>query len=344
MRYGAWCCQPPRPSRSNDLHEMRAEPHTREHTPVFPSTRSLARCREKRLCTVVGQFACSNSSSRSVGLCQFSRPSASNGTTMAVVVAGLPSGITCVKNARSSELAAISSSSSKLQLQSSFLGKGLPGIGVRAVSTSRNSQSQTSVLQIRAKTAGASKTFETEVDKPLGLTLGAKAGGGVVVTGVEGGGNAARAGIKVGDQVVYTSSFFGDELWPADNLGFTTTAIRAKPDSVYLVLSRGGDVNVKRLPKRPAPSRFGRKLTDAQKVRATHVCLDCGYIYTLSKSFDDQPESYECPQCQAPKKRFARYDPETGRAIGGGGTPISVILGVLAGAIAVGALAFYGLQ
>lgn len=79
---------------------------------------------------------------------------------------------------------------------------------------------------------------------------------------------------------------------------------------------RGAEVDVKRLPKRPAPPAFGRKLTDAQKVkkayfhasiffiiyyyiclrdalnvfqaRATHICLDCGYIYTLQKSFDEQ--------------------------------------------------------
>lgn len=55
---------------------------------------------------------------------------------------------------------------------------------------------------------------------------------------VENGGNAARAGLKAGDQVIYTSSFFGDELWPADKLGFTKTAIQAKPDSVYFVISR----------------------------------------------------------------------------------------------------------
>ncbi|KAG5094868.1 hypothetical protein JHK84_050456 [Glycine max] len=30
---------------------------------------------------------------------------------------------------------------------------------------------------------------------------------------VDGGGNAARAGLKAGDQVLYTSSFYGDELW-----------------------------------------------------------------------------------------------------------------------------------
>jgi hypothetical protein len=133
--------------------------------------------------------------------------------------------------------------------------------------------------------------------------------------------------------VLYTSSFFGDELWPADKLGFTKTAIQAKPDSVYFVVSRcapvlppltvsmvnffrdlklaillslnsrkllifwkmewvsidphiftqivilyddnrgGGTVDVKRLPKRPAPPRFGRKLSDSQKVRSRESWL-----------------------------------------------------------------------
>ncbi|KAK7253120.1 hypothetical protein RIF29_37560 [Crotalaria pallida] len=199
-------------------------------------------------------------------------------------------------------------------------------------------------LDIQARTAGASKTIEVEVDKPLGLTLGQKSGGGVVITAVDGGGNAAKAGLKSGDQVLYTSSFFGDELWPADKLGFTKTAIQAKPDSVYFVVNRGAEVDVKRLPKRPAPPRFGRKLTDAQKARATHICLDCGFIYTLQKPFDEQPDTYACPQCQAPKKRFAPYDVNTGKAIGGGLPPIGVIIGLVAGLGAVGALLVYGLQ
>ncbi|KAL9240223.1 hypothetical protein vseg_014468 [Gypsophila vaccaria] len=192
--------------------------------------------------------------------------------------------------------------------------------------------------------AGASKTIEVEVDKPLGLTLGQKPGGGILITALEGGGNAAKAGLKTGDQVLYTSSFFGDELWPADKLGFTKTAIQAKPDSVYFVVSRGAFVDVKRLPKRPAPPRFGRKLTDSQKARATHICLDCGFIYTLPKPFDDQPDDYACPQCIAPKKRFARYDVNTGKPIGGGLPPIGVIVGLVAGLAAVGALLLYGLQ
>ena len=66
--------------------------------------------------------------------------------------------------------------------------------------------------------------------------------------GVDGGGNAAKAGLKVGDQVLYTSSFFGDELWPADKLGFTKTAIQAKPDSVYFVVTRFGFIQWLLLP------------------------------------------------------------------------------------------------
>lgn len=37
-------------------------------------------------------------------------------------------------------------------------------------------------LEINARTAGAAKNIEVEVDKPLGLTLGQKSGGGVVIT------------------------------------------------------------------------------------------------------------------------------------------------------------------
>ncbi|XP_078446001.1 rubredoxin family protein [Wolffia australiana] len=224
-------------------------------------------------------------------------------------------------------------------LKSGFHGVRLVGLGSRASAlTSKKG------LEINARSAGTAKNIEVEVDKPLGLTLGQKTGGGVVITSVDSGGNAARAGLKAGDQVIYTSSFFGDELWPADKLGFTKTAIQAKPDSVYFVVSRGVEVDVKRLPKRPAPPRFGRTLTDSQKARATHICLDCGFIYFLPKSFDEQPDSYVCPQCAAPKKRFARYDVNSGKAIGGTLPPIGVIIGLVAGLAAVGALLVYGLQ
>jgi hypothetical protein len=86
--------------------------------------------------------------------------------------------------------------------------------------------------------------------------------------------NAAKAGLKNGDNVIYTSSFFGDELWPADNPAFVKSATNSTPNAVDVVIVRGdaSDINVKRLNKRDAPSRFGRKLTATQRERATHIC------------------------------------------------------------------------
>ena len=72
-------------------------------------------------------------------------------------------------------------------------------------------------------------------------------------------------------------------------------------------------MNVKRLNKKPAPARFGRKLTASQKEFATHICIDCGYIYAGKVPFEELGGSYVCPQCNAPKKRFAKYDPDTGK-------------------------------
>jgi hypothetical protein len=104
------------------------------------------------------------------------------------------------------------------------------------------------------------------------------------------GGNAAKAGIKPGDTVLYTSSFFGDELWPADKVAFTRTAINAKQNDVDFIIIRGraaDEVNVKRLKARPSPPRFGRKLTAAQKARATHICLDW-YVHAGDRQTDRQ--------------------------------------------------------
>jgi hypothetical protein len=60
-----------------------------------------------------------------------------------------------------------------------------------------------------------------------------------VVEGVSG--NAAKSGIKAGDTIIYASSFFGDELWPADKLSFTQTAIQRAPSPVaFVYVSIGG--------------------------------------------------------------------------------------------------------
>lgn len=70
---------------------------------------------------------------------------------------------------------------------------------------------------------------------------------------------------------------------------------------------------MKKLNKKPAPARFGRKLTNSQKEFATHICIDCGYIYSNKVPFAELGSSYVCPQCNAPKKRFAKYDVDTGK-------------------------------
>jgi hypothetical protein len=46
----------------------------------------------------------------------------------------------------------------------------------------RNGGARRRLVQVNAKTAGASKNIEVEVDKPLGLALGQKPGGGVIIT------------------------------------------------------------------------------------------------------------------------------------------------------------------
>lgn len=184
------------------------------------------------------------------------------------------------------------------------------------------------------------------MDKPLGLSLSQSksSGGGLTVRNASG--NAAKAGLKSGDTIIYTSSYFGDELWPADKLGFAQIAIQRAPSPVTLVYVRGENtsIDVKRLNKKPAPPRFGRKLTAAQKERATHICVDCGYIYCDPTPFEGLDPDYRCPQCRAPKKRFARYDAETGKQVGGATGDIGTIATVIGGLIGVAILGYIGLQ
>ena len=60
-----------------------------------------------------------------------------------------------------------------------------------------------------------------------------------------------------------------------------TLVWRAFPKDALILQVQGEnkDINVKRLAKRPIPPRFGRRLTPSQKDKATHICVDCGYIY-----------------------------------------------------------------
>lgn len=52
------------------------------------------------------------------------------------------------------------------------------------------------------------------------------------------------------------------------------------PGSAFEVVKGANErINVKRLPKKPAPARFGRKLTARQQELASHICVDCGWVY-----------------------------------------------------------------
>lgn len=67
--------------------------------------------------------------------------------------------------------------------KSAFYGLSLPeGRSRFSTSYNKNVLKRRHALKVNARTAGAAKTFEVEVDKPLGLTLGQKSGGGVVIT------------------------------------------------------------------------------------------------------------------------------------------------------------------
>ena len=115
-----------------------------------------------------------------------------------------------------------------------------------------------------------------QVEKPLGVALKASkkgVSGGVEVASAKG--NAAKAGLKAGDYIVYCSSFFGDELWPADQLGFVRSAIQACPNQVDFIVVRdpkiADTIDVKRLPKRPSPPASARGSRRAEGARHAHL-------------------------------------------------------------------------
>jgi len=76
------------------------------------------------------------------------------------------------------------------------------------------------------------------------------------------------------------------------------------------------------------------------------ICADCGYIYN-ERSFGDKFEElkmgFKCPQCAAPRRRFARkLGDKIGTTLDGGDTPI--IIFSLASLLAVFAIAYFALQ
>mmetsp|Transcript_23084 Transcript_23084/g.64110 ORF Transcript_23084/g.64110 Transcript_23084/m.64110 type:complete len:100 (+) Transcript_23084:214-513(+) len=94
------------------------------------------------------------------------------------------------------------------------------------------------------------------------------------------------------------------------------------------------------MPNKPAPKRFGKGLTAAQKERATHICIDCGYIYTDVTPFNEVPSDYTCPQCNAPPRRFSRFDVETGKMLEKNVADLGTVLTVVGGVVGIAVLFF----
>mmetsp|Transcript_137201 Transcript_137201/g.293118 ORF Transcript_137201/g.293118 Transcript_137201/m.293118 type:complete len:147 (-) Transcript_137201:73-513(-) len=76
------------------------------------------------------------------------------------------------------------------------------------------------------------------------------------------------------------------------------------------------------------------------------ICADCGYIYnerSFGQKFEELQMGFKCPQCAAPRRRFARkLGDKIGTTLDGGDTPI--ILFSLAALVAVFAIAYFALN
>lgn len=69
-----------------------------------------------------------------------------------------------------------------------------------------------------------------------------------------------------------------------------------------------------------------------------------GYIYCDATPFDELPSDYRCPQCNAPKRRFARFDPNTGKMSGTSQIDLGTLATVIGGLVGVGILGYLGLK
>lgn len=49
--------------------------------------------------------------------------------------------------------------------------------------------------------------------------------------------------------------------------------------------------------------------------RIAYVCSACGYIYDLDQPFEEQPDTYACPVCTAPKGDFQPSNASLGEGV-----------------------------
>lgn len=100
-----------------------------------------------------------------------------------------------------------------------------------------------------------------------------------------------------------------------------------------------------------AAPKFSMRVASKQ----AYICRDCGYIYNDRTPFEKLPDSYFCPVCGAPKRRFRAYEPKVSKNANetsvrkarkeqikrdeaiGRALPIAIVVGIAA----LGALYYY---
>jgi hypothetical protein len=79
-------------------------------------------------------------------------------------------------------------------------------------------------------------------------------------------------------------------------------------------------------------------------VSPTLVPRPAGFIYYESTPFESLPATYRCPQCNAPKRRFNKFNAATGGGEGGSLVDIPTLATVIGGLAGVGVLLYLGLN
>eukprot|EP00186_Timspurckia_oligopyrenoides_P002935 CAMPEP_0182450930 /NCGR_PEP_ID=MMETSP1172-20130603/43441_1 /TAXON_ID=708627 /ORGANISM="Timspurckia oligopyrenoides, Strain CCMP3278" /LENGTH=121 /DNA_ID=CAMNT_0024648655 /DNA_START=110 /DNA_END=472 /DNA_ORIENTATION=- len=69
------------------------------------------------------------------------------------------------------------------------------------------------------------------------------------------------------------------------------------------------------------------------------ICVDCGYEYSRGQkvAFENLPDSWRCPQCRAPKRRFAK---KAGEKIADSGSTSNTPIVIVSMVGLIGLLAF----
>merc|ERR1719401_1508020 len=100
------------------------------------------------------------------------------------------------------------------------------------------------------------------------------------------------------------------------------------------------------VPTGRAPTGVPRQAAAVDYWEGEWICADCGYIYNeraYSSKFEDLQVGYKCPQCAAPRRRFARkLGDKIGTTLDGGDGPILIFSAVAL--LAVLYIAYVALQ